>query len=353
VEVRSKAEILATLDKHGRLEGLPFMPEMFAFCGRRFRVYKRAHKTCDTVNQTGGRRMNAAVHLEGLRCNGEAHGGCQASCLLFWKEVWLKPVAEQAKAAPTASSAAGCSEADVTAGTMKPAESKIDSPAYVCQATEIPAATSLIPWWDARQFVEDYSSGNVELWNIVKGLFYAGYNRLINAGIGLGAILRGVYEVFQKVVGGVPYPRRHGKIPAGGNTPSAKLDLQPGDLVRVKPYSEILKTVDEHNRNRGLYFDAEMVPYCGGTYRVLKRVSRIINERTGKMMTFKNDCIILDGVICQSRYSEKRFFCPRAIYSYWREIWLERVEPGEPGITACPSAERHTTYQEPCQQSLT
>src|SRR6185503_9144504 len=88
VEIRSKAEILATLDKSGRFEGLPFMPEMLAFCGKRFRVYKRAHKTCDTVNKTGGRRMNAAVHLEGLRCSGEAHGGCQAACLLFWKEAW-------------------------------------------------------------------------------------------------------------------------------------------------------------------------------------------------------------------------------------------------------------------------
>ena len=117
----------------------------------------------------------------------------------------------------------------------------------------------------------------------------------------------------------------------------------------MKPYAEILKTIDQQNRNRGLYFDAEMVPYCGGTYRVLKRVSRIISERTGKMMTFKNDCIILDGVICQSCYSEKRFFCPRAIYSYWREIWLERVEPGKQGITACPSAERDAApnYQEP------
>jgi hypothetical protein len=28
-EVRSKAEVLQTLDKSGRLEGLPFMPQMF------------------------------------------------------------------------------------------------------------------------------------------------------------------------------------------------------------------------------------------------------------------------------------------------------------------------------------
>ena len=92
VEVRSKEEILRTLDKNGRLDGLPFMPEMFEFSGRRFRVYRRAHKTCDTVNDYKGLRMERAVHLEGSRCDGRAHGGCEAACLLFWKEAWLKKV---------------------------------------------------------------------------------------------------------------------------------------------------------------------------------------------------------------------------------------------------------------------
>ena len=50
VEVRTKEEILRTLDKKGQLDGLPFMPQMFNYCGKRFQVYKRAHKTCDTVN---------------------------------------------------------------------------------------------------------------------------------------------------------------------------------------------------------------------------------------------------------------------------------------------------------------
>ena len=93
VEVRSKEEILSSLDKNGRLEGLPFMPQMLQYCGQRFRVVKRAHKTCDTVNGTGGRRLSNAVHLD-VRCDGQAFGGCQADCLIFWKEAWLKPLSE-------------------------------------------------------------------------------------------------------------------------------------------------------------------------------------------------------------------------------------------------------------------
>src|SRR5262249_35222364 len=52
VEVRSEPEILATLDAEGRLDGLPFMPEMLQYCGQRFRVFKSAHKTCDTAEKT-------------------------------------------------------------------------------------------------------------------------------------------------------------------------------------------------------------------------------------------------------------------------------------------------------------
>src|SRR5262245_52431475 len=87
VEVRSAEEILATLDDRQCLDDLPFMPEMLQYCGKRFRVFKSAHKTCDTVERwTVMRRMTSAVHLEGLRCDGGAHDGCQAGCLLFWKD---------------------------------------------------------------------------------------------------------------------------------------------------------------------------------------------------------------------------------------------------------------------------
>src|SRR5262245_7411651 len=92
VRVRTKGEILATLDENGCLEGMPFMPEMLQFCGRSFRVAAVAHKTCDTVRKTTepGRRLSSAVHLVGTRCDGSAHGGCEAECNLFWKDAWLE-----------------------------------------------------------------------------------------------------------------------------------------------------------------------------------------------------------------------------------------------------------------------
>src|SRR6266446_1830755 len=90
VQVRTKEEILATLDAKGQLDELPFMPEMLQYCGMTMRVGKRAHKTCDPALGIGGRKMASAVHLENNRCNGSAHDGCEAGCLIFWKEAWLR-----------------------------------------------------------------------------------------------------------------------------------------------------------------------------------------------------------------------------------------------------------------------
>jgi hypothetical protein len=324
VEVLSKEEILRTLDQNAQLDGMPFMPEMFAFCGQKLQVHKRAHKTCDTVFPVRGRRVDRSVHLE-TRCNGSAHGGCQAGCLIFWKDAWLKPAGD-ANAPIGQDADSGCSESIVVAKTQvtPPGETE---PTFSCQATRLPYATKDLNWWDPRQYAEDLSSGNVTLWQMICGATYFLILAISNLGIGLGRPIRGFWDKFHRLWRGYPFPRRHGNIPQGQSTPAATLDLEPGELVRIRPYQEILKTLDTSDRNRGLYFDAEEVPYCGTTHRVLRRITRIINERTGKMQEMKTPCVVLDSVICQSRYSECRLFCPRSIYAYWREIWLERVEP--------------------------
>src|SRR3982751_4934981 len=85
VEVKSAEEILAGLDERGERDSLQFMPEMLELCGQQFVVESIASKACDTVNITGLHEMDNTVHLAGARCDGQAHGGCQAGCLIFWK----------------------------------------------------------------------------------------------------------------------------------------------------------------------------------------------------------------------------------------------------------------------------
>ena len=123
-----------------------------------------------------------------------------------------------------------------------------------------------------------------------------------------------------RIKDGRRYPFIEGNLK---KTPVETLHLQPGELVRVKSKDEIVKTLDTHNANRGMTFDGEMVRYCGREARVLRRVEQIIDEKSGRMLRLKNSCIVLEAVICTGAYHRQ---CPRSIYPYWREIWLERVE---------------------------
>jgi len=331
VEVRSKEDILATLDENGRLDGLPFMPQMFKWSGQSFQVYKRAHKTCDTI--TGdwvGRSLPDGVHLD-LRCDGAAYGGCQAACLIFWKEAWLKPIDQARSAAveprPTPIKAsAGCSERAVLDATRSADQPSGKSIKYTCQATELLGYTRPLKWWDARQYAEDLASGNVSVARMLRSVLYFAYAKLTLARRPrLGRPARWIYDQVQSLWGGIPFPRRRGDLDSGKDAPVADLQLREGDLVRVRPLKDILATIDKQNNNRGMGFDAELVPYCGKVFRVRTCVEQFVDERTGYIRRMKTPAVILDGVYCQSRYSENRVFCPRGIFAWWREIWLERV----------------------------
>jgi hypothetical protein len=329
VEVRSAEEILATLDDRGAYEALPFMPEMLRFCGRRFRVYRRADKACDTVDWGVLRRMENTVHLEGLRCDGSAHDGCQAGCLIYWKEAWLKRVEPRTSAQPDDDApepAAPFAGKGATLQVLSDATRKGEQNGktlYSCQATELVKATAAaLPWWLPGQYIQDIRSGNATPRRLARSLLVGFFNKLQQAN-------KRLLPGFTLIHGGNEYPFLHGR--ANGKQADHRLNLQPGDFVEVKTKEEILDTLDETDRTRGLRFDREMLRYCGRRGRVLRRVEHIIDEKTGRMLTIKADCIIIDGFICTGDYHR---LCPRSIYPYWREAWLRRVEaPPQAGAT--------------------
>ena len=73
-------------------------------------------------------------------------------------------------------------------------------------------------------------------------------------------------------------------------------------------------------------FDAEMSRFCGRTARVKARATRCVDERTGRMLTMKNPCIILEDIVCEGAFTAN---CPREYVCWWREIWLE--DGSQPG----------------------
>jgi hypothetical protein len=320
VEIKSEAEILATLDERGALEALPFMPEMLAFCGKRVRVHKRADKACDTIQWQTFRRMDNAVHLEGLRCDGSAHGGCQAGCLLYWKEDWLRRVSDTSPPATIDEPGQGGSatrETLVAATRVGGGGAGDESDQlFSCQATELlRASTGSLPWWKPGQYIRDVRSGNAGVLKVARGLVVALFNRFQKANARLFPGVRLIH-------GGSTYPFLTAR--ANGRVTSEPLNLRPGELVEVRSRDEIERTLNKKESLRGLRFDREMLSYCGRRGRVLRRVEKLIDESSGRMIRINSDCIVIDGFICTGDYHRS---CPRSIYPYWREAWLKRV-PG-------------------------
>ena len=310
VEVRSAEEIMATLDERGELENLPFMPEMLKFCGQRLTVHKVAHKLCDTINSSGLHKMADAVHLTGSRCDGASHGGCQTACLLYWKEAWLKRV-EPDEAIPATAGRIDLSLLEINTRKEPGPEGEAR---YSCQATELlRAAPTCLPTRDLGHWVTDVKTGNVSALASLQAFLVALFNRL---------------QSYSKRL----LPRRlwfHDGLPWGfvkgrvvGRTPTGHLNLQPGEMVRIKTKEQIEATLNENRLNRGMGFDEEMSRYCGRIARVQARVTKCLDEKTGTMLTMQNPCIVLEDVVC---LGVRHGSCPRQHLPFWREIWLDRI----------------------------
>ena len=302
VEVRSAEEIAGTLDANGTLDGLPFMPEMLNYCGRRFRVLRQAEKTC--VEVAGGDyairefQGNDVVLLEGLRCSGANHDWCQRACMLFWKMAWLQRASGDRPAPP-----AGAAGRDKLLSSLK----TISEPGrYFCQSTELVRATGSLP--RARillKCLRDVRSGAVGALKMM---------RLILVPLWRKATVR-----FRRPLVG-----------ALTQTPVGQLGLQPGEIVRVKSLEQIVQTLDQKGRNRGLQCYVELGQFSGRSYRVRTRLDRMIAEPTGQMRKVQGTVILEDNnCLCANVLGG----CPRQDYTYWREVWLERVnhKPGDTG----------------------
>ena len=301
VEVLSPADIVATLDAEGCLDGLPFMPEMTTYCGKKYRVHRRADRTC--VEGLGMRRLHRTVFLEELRCDGAGHDGCQRGCLMFWKEAWLKPVAaHNGTIGPTP-------VADPAAAAALNARLPTRSgDTYVCQSTALATTTSPLSFWSPLLLVREMIDGE-----LAPGRFLAIVARTL--------VNRGRIAISLAPVGALRGTRTR--------PPKGDLHLASGERVTIKPGDKIVDTLDPKGRNCGLSFEPDMAEFTGKTFEVDAPVTRIIQERSGRMTQLAST-VTLKGIGCHGLCAKN---CPRNNPVYWREIWLDRAEDA---VTAEP-----------------
>jgi hypothetical protein len=317
VEIRSYDEIAATLDANGCVNELPFQAEMRRFCGRRAQIFRRVDKIYDYGRTKTLRRLDNVFLLTHLRCDGSAHDSCQAACYLMWKSDWLKRVDGR----HTATGAPGPEAASPSLALepVSPGSGATAQPGrrYVCQFTQLAAASTAMSPLDYRQDLRPLLAGNLTL-----------------AAFWLGMMTR-VFGWFQQLRGGVGYPA----VPKpAAHPPSAPpRPLRPGDRVRILAGSEIVRTLSADGRNRGLWFDPDMLKYCGQSCLVTKRIERIIDDATGLMRVMKSPCIVLDGV---DYAGESLRFVAQEEHLYWREVWLAldapRSEAGRGTLSSSP-----------------
>jgi len=100
------------------------------------------------------------------------------------------------------------------------------------------------------------------------------------------------------------------------------LGLRPGEWVQVKSAEEIRDVLDGRGMSRGLRFMDEMWKYCDLRFRVLKRMERLLVERTGTMRDLKNT-VLLEGTTCDGSAHKG---CDATCQHLWREVWLRRAD---------------------------
>ncbi|MCX7974664.1 MAG: hypothetical protein N3B16_09220 [Candidatus Aminicenantes bacterium] len=293
VMVKSLSEILSTLDENGSYEGLPFLPEMAKYCEKTFYIQRRVKKLIQEGVGPKMRRIKNVVLLKGTVCDGEFHEKCQRMCSPLWKTAWLT---QEHRYNP------------ISIGKKNEDDEQVPSMARLrlsqgrrCQVTELINATSPLPLWHPLRHI----------WDITEGTYTLGEY--------LQYVLTKLYQKTLKKLLAKPIERRPVSRP---NVIFPELGLNPGDLVEVRPESEIRSTLDDKNKAGGLYFMPGMWKYCGGRFRVLARVDRMISEKTGDIRKL-NRTVILQGITCDG---QAHGGCQRGCYVFWKDIWLKRID---------------------------
>ena len=109
VRLKSKREILETLDTRNRNRGLSFDRELVKFCGGTYPVRARVDKV---ISETTGKMLrlsNPCVILEGVTCMGDYNRYCPRNIFHFVREAWLEKVPGVACSGAPSGAASGAS----------------------------------------------------------------------------------------------------------------------------------------------------------------------------------------------------------------------------------------------------
>ena len=276
------------------------MPEMLKYCGRVLPVTQRADATCAGNGLSGAWRTRSTCGT--IRCDGSFHDGCQAACLMYWKEAWLER-AEDAVPAPTRaelerrasrrSSRRRWSRPRAIKRRRRdslslPGDGDPERPPSRCAC-----ANRTVP---ARAAATGSGRRSSRAWSIEAINQWQAFSR---AGCRHGCR--------SPAAAGIPFVhrkarRRARRRRAASSTCSPAISCGSRASERSSPRST------RTTRTAACTSITRWRGTAGETRACRARVDRLIEESNGEMIEIKSDCILLEGVVCTADY---HLFCTR------------------------------------------
>ena len=177
------------------------------------------------------------------------------ACRIYWKHAWLRPI-EEGDAGIEA--AAGDSEKLRARLKVKVGRASVFLP--IDRAFQVDRSFPTRGWPRARIALTEIRNGDIGILQALQMFALYVWQKILRK-LDCDSWLRGPHQ----------------------RTPTQSLNLQPGELVRVKSRAQIVQTLDHKMSNRGMRLCYEMMRCCGREAEVRYRVDRLINERTGRM----------------------------------------------------------------------
>ena len=107
-----------------------------------------------------------------------------------------------------------------------------------------------------------------------------------------------------------------------GRPAGSEETLKTGDWVDVLPFGEIRATLDDDGQSEGLPFMPEMLPLCGGRFRVTAVMDKICGGGPGIRAVSGSHLLLLDDLRCDG---SSHGGCSRLCTLLWKPAWLKLV----------------------------
>ena len=325
VRVRRLEDIRASLGKDAYCQGCRFTESMAQFCGQDFPILKKVE--CYYDEAKGVMLACDGIYLlAGAHCDGSAFpagGGCDRTCLLFWRREWLEQVdkPDPPEAARGHDSAGSIQPATATPSSASDPPSLPATPTdtLTCQLRAGGAGASEPTLWRIRRRGRSVRRAILRIGN---RMYWRSHRIFFKVSKRLMRLLWPSFSRLQdRAKTEVPPSKKHEPDLSCASTLAS---YRAGNLVRVRSWTDILSCLDELNCTQGCYFMPSMKRYCGQEFRIVNAVERFYDEVKGKVRRCRN-VYFLDGVHCDGTGNPHTTGCDRTCYIFWRTEWLEPV----------------------------